>query len=136
MIFRIFLALLFCSCSELPCLESQEVLTKVVVENGGWKWNCGLTKWQATEEELSDICQLLHTSAKINWASVRVSHWRLDIYLNDEEEKVYVRSLALFSSTTDGLILRQGDSYYKNDELATYLIQKLQITNFDSSLCE
>lgn len=133
---RILLFFTTWSCTEIPCLESDLTLNSILVENNGYIWNCGLKVWKAEDSELPQICDLLRLSKEINRVSVRVSHWRLDIYMNDEGKKIIRNNLELFHSENNGYVFRKGDKYFSNDDLAEYLIKSLGITNSDSLPCE
>jgi len=121
------------SCSEMPCLDSDVALKSVTVENNGHSWNCGLEVWVADDDDLSIICNFLSSLKEIKPASVRLSHWRLDVYMNDESKKGLIDNLELFHSAYNGFVFRKCGKYYSNDDFANYLIQSLGITKSDSS---
>ena len=134
-IFIVLLLSAFWSCSKMPCLDSDVALKSVTVENNGHIWNCGLEVWVA-DDDLSIICNFLNSLKEIKPVSVRLSHWRLDIYMNDENKKGLIDNLELFHSAYNGYVFRKCGKYYSNDDFANYLIHSLGITNSDSSPCE
>lgn len=130
------LILLLFSCKEIPCLENTESLNEVRVENGGHIWNCGAKFWEADQSDVLRICDLIGGLDEINPKSVRLSNWRLDIYINGEEEKLFAEHLSLYNTKNSGYIFRKNENYYSNNEFAEYLILKIGITNSNSSPCK
>lgn len=126
-----------CNCQNYPCIENNSAnsLESINIVNGGAKWNCGLNEWSPSSLEIADICDGLSNLEKVTFTNVRISHWRLDIYLNDNENTFPYSGIMLFNPKEGGLVFRTAKGYYKNDKLARYIIEKMNINMTNDIPC-
>jgi len=132
----IILAILMMSCNRIPCLsETEEGLASFEIINGGAKWNCGSENWIASKVDLDSICSLLADLKPIGFTSVQVHHWFVDLEVNQVGPSLFEKSISLVSTKRNGLVFRIGQSCYRNDEFAKYIMKKIDISTDQSGAC-
>ena len=131
-----FLIFIFFSCINKTSKQDFQNIEMVKVVNSGYKWNCGLSTWNPKEkEDLEFIRKMLKLLSPTEPVSVRINHWRVDLYLNNEKENLFKDNLMLYHTMENKLIFKKNEKFFSNDSLANYLVHKLQIKNSTSDPC-
>ena len=128
-----------CQGRTIPCLFDSDVkITEVILINKGAQWNCGLNEWLPSNDDMELICEGISNFQRIIPHSTQFNYWRIDIFFNERVNQRINPCLLLSSNKEEGLIFRNGHVFYKNDELAIFIANKMQLKlkSSDNTPCD
>ena len=126
----------FSAAAQIPCYDDAPPAEVVLFKNSSQKWFCGIEWWEVDQFSADTVCAYLRQLEQIEDVNLRVSRVIADIYFDGQEDKTFHESLRV-SRTRSGVdVFHYNGNFFMNDAFVDYIIEKLEIENFDAEECD
>ncbi|WP_341224704.1 hypothetical protein [uncultured Arcticibacterium sp.] len=101
---------------------------EIVFINNAYKYNCGKSKINLTEDEIIRFNELCQEYEKIFLFNVNRNLWIVDVFFRKENSSDigHMNKILMFNKY-NGLLFRDNLFTYRNDSLAKFILEKLDI---------